>query len=231
MKWDSTTTQKSKKQPSRNTDEPLHRFYQPRVQKPRTPYPQGVAQSSTMPLSQPGDGRLQQLFQEHWRAISHRQSMKRGHLLSQNLQGQRSKQEDRLGRTSATNVKIRPATRLAWLQQTHLHAPKSLGLRTRFADVGMQVNTHQWAADEIVLPECELILLECFGMLEQEMARALVTIRMNSQIPLIVLTDNHTLDWSLGALRGGADAIFTVTMPDEVIVARSKALLRRWITE
>jgi DNA-binding response OmpR family regulator len=46
---------------------------------------------------------------------------------------------------------------------------------------------------------------------------------------LIVLTDNHTLDWSIRALHSGADALFTINMPDDVIVARSKALLRRWM--
>jgi len=230
MKWDSPTTQKSKKQQLLNADEPFHRFYQPNLRRKRSSSMERAAQSTTMHLPQPEEGRLQQLFQNHWREISHRQRMERGHLLLQNAQAQRSRQEDGLVGVSAANPKTQPRTRLAWLQQNRLHLPKALGLRTRFTDVGMQVNVHQWAVDDVALLECELILLECFDMFEQEMIKALVKIRMISQVPLIVLTDNHTLDWSIGALRSGADAIFTVNMPDDVIVARSKALLRRWIT-
>ena len=74
----------------------------------------------------------------------------------------------------------------------------------------------------------ELIMLECVDVYEQEMLIRLDFVRQGSRAPLIVLTDNHTLDWSLLALREGADAIFTLNTPDDVIVARSNALLRRW---
>lgn len=231
MKWDSPTTQKSKKQPLRNADEPFHRFYQPNLRRKPSSSMRSVAQSAPMHLPQPEEGRLQQLFQNHWREISHRKSMERGHLLSQNSQVHRSRQEDGLARAAVPIPKVWPAARLAWLQENRLHLPKTLGLRTRFTDVGMQVQVHQSTEDEGTLLECELILLECFGMFEPEMLKALVKIRIISQVPLIILTDNHTLDWSIAALRGGADAIFTVNMPDEVIVARSKALLRRWVAE
>jgi DNA-binding response OmpR family regulator len=66
-------------------------------------------------------------------------------------------------------------------------------------------------------------------MVEPEMMKAVITVRLLTQAPLIVLTDNHTLDWSIRALHSGADALFTINMPDDVIVARSKALLRRWM--
>ena len=225
MKWNCPTTQKSKKQQFLNADETFHRFYQPKQWKKRVP----SVEKAAIHLAQRDEGRLQQLFQEHWHEISHRPGMERGHLLPQNAQIQRNRQEDRMARASATYPKVQPATRLVWLQQNHLHLPKALGLRTRFTDVGMQVSVQQWAGDDTALLECELILLECFDTFEQEMLKSLLKIRMISQAPLIVLTDNHTLDWSIGALRSGADAIFTVSMLDDVIVARSKALLRRWI--
>jgi len=71
-------------------------------------------------------------------------------------------------------------------------------------------------------------MLECVDIIEQDMLTSLEQIRTYSNAPLIVLTDNPTLDWSLLVLREGADAIFTLNTPDEVILARSTALLRRW---
>jgi DNA-binding response OmpR family regulator len=74
-------------------------------------------------------------------------------------------------------------------------------------------------------------MLECVDTIEQEMLARLDRVRSKSKAPLIILTDNATLDWSLLALREGADAIFTMNTPDEIIFARSNALLRRWSVE
>lgn len=130
---------------------------------------------------------------------------------------------------STANSVTSPYTRVVWLQQSCQQLPKALSLRTRFTDAGMHVRVHQWTIDDIAPLECDLILFESFEMFEQDLVQFLGKIRIFSQAPLVILTDNHALDWSICALRGGADAIFTVNMPDEVIVARSNALLRRWL--
>jgi len=119
---------------------------------------------------------------------------------------------------------------VAWVQQNLYHSPKALSLRTRFSEAGMQINVHQWSIDDVAPVACDLIMLECFDIVEQEMINFLLKLRFFTQSPLVILTDNYTLDWSIWALRCGADAVFTVNMPDEVIVARSNALLRRWIS-
>lgn len=75
----------------------------------------------------------------------------------------------------------------------------------------------------------DLILLECLNAVENEMLLLLSCIRNANRAPLMMLTDNHTLDWSLCALQAGADAIVTVNTPDEIIIARCNALLRRWL--
>ncbi|MBX3014325.1 MAG: response regulator transcription factor [Caldilineaceae bacterium] len=121
------------------------------------------------------------------------------------------------------------SARLAWVQRNLQPLPKAVSLRTRFATTGMEVSVHQWQLEDIGPVECDLILFDSCTMTEQEMVRFLFKIRLFTQTPLIILTDNYTLDWAVSALRAGADAIFTINMPDDVILARSNALLRRWI--
>jgi len=129
--------------------------------------------------------------------------------------------------------------RVLWLRGGTGEWPKTTGLRNRFGSEGMDIHladlhhTDEQALDQQVaklFPTIfDLIMLECVETGEEAMLRQVNCIREVSQAPLIVLTDNHTLDWSLHALREGADAIFTLNTPDDVIVARSNALLRRWM--
>lgn len=138
-------------------------------------------------------------------------------------------------RTETTTVPLR----VLWLRAGAGEWPKTTGLRNRFGSEGMDIHladlhhTDEQALDQQVaslLPTIfDLIMLECVETVEAAMLLQLSSIRSVSQAPLIVLTDNYTLDWSLHALREGADAIFTLNTPDDVIVARSNALLRRWM--
>ncbi len=122
--------------------------------------------------------------------------------------------------------------RLVWLQADQIQRPKVTTLLNRFDSEGMDIHIVDLHQEKKAPPplHCELVMLECINTLETEMLTQLSSVRSQSQVPLIVLTDNHTLDWSLLALREGADAIFTLNTPDDIIIARSNALLRRWIT-
>lgn len=121
--------------------------------------------------------------------------------------------------------------RLHWFRSGDIQRPKVTTLLDRFNSEGMEVHITDLSKGKKGSSQDfvgELIMLECVDVYEQEMLIRLDFVRQGSRAPLIVLTDNHTLDWSLLALREGADAIFTLNTPDDVIVARSNALLRRW---
>lgn len=142
---------------------------------------------------------------------------------------------------AGTRKVIEPTTiplRVLWLRAGDVERPKTTGLRNRFGSEGMDIHlanlqpTTTAAVDlqasNLSPTVFDLVILECVEISEEVMLTQLSNIREVSQTPLIVLTDNYTLDWSLRILREGADAIFTLNTPDDVIVARSNALLRRW---
>jgi hypothetical protein len=128
--------------------------------------------------------------------------------------------------------------RVLWLRAGNVERPKTTGLRNRFGSEGMDIHLTDLQHTDTPVVDLQainlfptvfdLIILECVEISEAVMLVQLNSIREVSQAPLIVLTDNYTLDWSLRALREGADAIFTLNTPDDVILARSNALLRRW---
>lgn len=215
--------QKANKSQHTTIDGPLHRFYQQQSQEKHVSVAvrrQGlVARQST----EKRKGRVPSVVQKPQYDLYHRQYTQTTKLLQQDEQG------IPYPPTGNGNGRIQPSVRIVWLQQKIQSVPKALALRTRFSDAGLQVYL-QRTLDADTKLDGELILLECFGMFEQEMMMAVYNVRHLSQAPLIVLTDNHTLDWSIRALHSGADALFTVNMPDDVIVARSKALLRRWVS-
>ncbi|MEZ4678975.1 MAG: hypothetical protein R2932_32645 [Caldilineaceae bacterium] len=122
--------------------------------------------------------------------------------------------------------------RLLWFRMQRDQRPKVTTLLDRFDHAGMDVEIIMMSGHyhrNQNLPQCALIMLECVESVEHEMLAQLNEVRATSKAPLIVLTDNHTLDWSLLALREGADAIFTLNTPDDIILARSTALIRRWL--
>lgn len=132
--------------------------------------------------------------------------------------------------TQPTNSSV--PMRLLWFRTTHTLQPKVVTLLNRFGKEGLDIQVIEISSIDKVADHalCELIMLECINAFEHEMIDQLYRVRAGSQVPVIVLTDNHTLDWSLLALREGADAIFTLNTPDDIIIARSNALLRRWAT-
>ena len=205
------------------SSEPLHRFYQRRTWENNFSMTEKRNKLTTHSLEDQG-GRLRKLFQQYQHEVYHRQHSQTAHLLQQETQ------EVVHASFPVNHAKVRAPLRVVWLQQNLQQVPKALALRTCFTDAGMQVNLHQFDPEENTSLDGELILLECLGMFEQEMMKVLIKLRLFSKAPLIILTDNYTLDWSLRALHSGADAIFTVNMPDDVILARSKALLRRWVS-
>jgi hypothetical protein len=224
MKSYSHAAQKAGKSQPTTTGGPTHRIYQRKSwEKHSAVAARRQALAATQRVADQ-KGRLQQLLQNRQHNMYHRH-------YSQTTHGSQSNGQNKTySNVMSNNGRRRVPLRMVWLQQKVQQPPKALGLRTRFIDAGLQVQVCALNLEDDTPLEGELILLECFSMFEQEMMKALVRIRLFTQAPLIVLTDNHTLEWSIRALHNGADAIFTVNMPDDVIVARSNALLRRWVS-
>jgi|GEM_PF-1225361 len=123
--------------------------------------------------------------------------------------------------------------RVLWVRRTGNEMAKSMSLINRFADAGIQIWVIE-AHDLVDLVICQvtdfdLILFEYLDHVESEMKTVVSQLRLGSRAPLLMLTDNLTSDWSVGALHAGADAICALSTPDEVILARCTALLRRWL--
>ena len=120
--------------------------------------------------------------------------------------------------------------RVAWLRPAGTKPQYRLNyLVERFARAGMDV----WIVNDTELPLeqmlCfDLILLESFDAAKKELQPALYRIRLGSRAPLVLLTDERTIEWRIQALRAGADAILSMTTSADVILARCQALLRRW---
>lgn len=141
--------------------------------------------------------------------------------------------------TSALNSS-RPPTqmpamnaRVVWLRPVVTKPQYRLNhLVERFSQAGMDV----WIVNGSELPLeqmlCfDLILLESFGVAKKEMQPVLYRIRLGSRAPLVLLSDERSVDWKIQALRAGADAILSMTTSADVILARCQALLRRWAPE
>ncbi len=119
--------------------------------------------------------------------------------------------------------------RVAWLRQGNEESAKSKSLQQKLIERGLEctlitIKDDNW--DQI--RDIDLILVEAIGRFHQDLLALLTEVRTHSHAPVVMLTDNQTLDWSSAAITAGADAIVNIATPDEVIIARCNALLRRW---
>lgn len=121
------------------------------------------------------------------------------------------------------------STRVAWLRQGNEESAKSKSLQQKLIERGLEcalitIQDDNWEQ----IRDIDLILVEAIGRFHQDLLALLAEVRTHSHAPVVMLTDNQTLDWSSAAITAGADAIVNIATPDEVIIARCNALLRRW---
>ena len=76
--------------------------------------------------------------------------------------------------------------------------------------------------------DCDLILFEAFDHISNESQAALNWIRMGSHAPLVMLTNSERTERTISCLMAGADAVISLNMSWDVIVAHCHALVRRW---
>ncbi len=96
---------------------------------------------------------------------------------------------------------------------------KAQGIGLKIADV-FDVTSSQIAG-------ADLILLDAFECLDGTIDTVLTRIRIECRVPLVILTTGYSTDQLVAALTAGADEIWTVRIPAEVLIARCKAILRR----
>ncbi|CAN5627550.1 hypothetical protein BH10CHL1_BH10CHL1_02510 [soil metagenome] len=179
--------------------------------------------------SEPSDANMdREGFNQLPASASSHQSVRNKRNHSVNNPGQRNATEQ-MGNTADPTL----ATRLVWVRRPGKELAKSRNLLERLSSEGIDVwvieasNLVNLAIDNVA--EYDLILFEYFEHGTSDMKSAVSHIRLGSRAPLMMLTDDPSVAWSLDALSAGADAIFTVNTPDEVILARCNALLRRWL--
>lgn len=87
-------------------------------------------------------------------------------------------------------------------------------------------STDQLVPDQF--SDCDLILFEAFDHISNENHAALNWIRMGSHAPLVMLTNSERTERTISGLMAGADAVISLNMSWDVIVAHCHALVRRW---
>jgi DNA-binding response OmpR family regulator len=75
-----------------------------------------------------------------------------------------------------------------------------------------------------------LIVIEAGEQLDVSIMDLVVELRVSALSMIIVLLNDATSKQIAHALRTGADAVWSLTEPEQVLYARAKALLRRWLS-
>jgi len=122
------------------------------------------------------------------------------------------------------------AARVAWVRVTQDVNRNSERLSQMFTDEGLSVQVLEMN-DNLYdhLPHFDLIMLESFGQVDASTISAVSSIRMGSRAPLVVLMSSYARNEMIDALYAGVDAVWALGMPREMLLARCRALLRRWL--
>lgn len=106
---------------------------------------------------------------------------------------------------------------------------KVLRLLARFDIQTIHINVV--ATDKLIpdqFMDCDLILFEAFDPINNESQAALNWIRMGSRAPLVMLTYGTRTERTISGLMAGADAVMSLNISWDVIIAHCYALVRRW---
>jgi DNA-binding response OmpR family regulator len=121
------------------------------------------------------------------------------------------------------------STRVALLYHGRSHRHKVQQVVNHIADETVVIDLQ--SVDETlceVVAECDLIVVEALGHSTPSQHRALQWIRTSSLAPVVVLTNRLQSEQTIDALTAGADAVISLEMAPDAIVAHCRALMRRW---
>ncbi len=125
---------------------------------------------------------------------------------------------------------LTPMPRLIWLRQRYDLNESASQLQTQMRHAGFSVEILDvFDTNQQQIAQADMILLDAFDRVDGIVETVVSRIRIESRVPLVMLTDGYSTDQLVTALTAGADAIWSLNTPVEVLLARCKALLRRWI--
>jgi DNA-binding response OmpR family regulator len=121
------------------------------------------------------------------------------------------------------------AVLVLWLRSSSSNNQRAETLLDRLREEGMEIDkssTHDLS--KVSLDAYDLILISVTHVEYGRIDELLGAIRRISRAPIVLLTEQYSLDWFVSAVRAGADAAADAHTPDEVLLAHCRALLRRW---
>jgi DNA-binding response OmpR family regulator len=131
-----------------------------------------------------------------------------------------------------TRIETLPAAHIVWLRQRRQMGENALKLQRGMKAQGFFLEIADvFDASSAQLANADLILLDAFDRVDGIVETIVARIRLESRVPLVMLTDGYSTEQLVTALTAGADAIWALNIPVEVLMARCKALLRRWMSE
>lgn len=141
---------------------------------------------------------------------------------------------NRILQTSASteSVGLTTTPQLGWFRRKQQERTRQERLAQYFADQGLAI--HVLDSPERLWRQAthfDLLLLETLGQVDETTFMLLEGVRARCLVPVVVLTIGHSSEQLVRALAAGADAVWSLDAAHEVLMARCKALLRRWSTE
>ena len=79
------------------------------------------------------------------------------------------------------------------------------------------------------LIDTDLVILDTSERVDSIIEAVVMRIRQVSKVPIIVVAESYSPDQLVNVLTAGVDMVCSFSDPAEVLVARCKALLRRWL--
>jgi DNA-binding response OmpR family regulator len=119
--------------------------------------------------------------------------------------------------------------RLLWLQPTDEDMPMSISLRVQLVAQGVLV--YEACFEGHLGDLCrnfDLILMRIPTHDFRRIQELIAQIRTVNTAPIMLITNNYAVPWSIAVLPVGADAVESIHTPEAIILARCMALLRRW---
>ncbi|MBX2999617.1 MAG: response regulator transcription factor [Caldilineaceae bacterium] len=127
-------------------------------------------------------------------------------------------------------LETNPSAHIVWLRQRRQMGENAVRLQGGMKAQGLLLEVVDvFDATSSQLAGADLILLDAFDRVDGIVETIVARIRMESRVPLVMLTDGYSTEQLVTALTAGADAVWALNIPVEVLMARCKALLRRWM--
>jgi DNA-binding response OmpR family regulator len=125
-----------------------------------------------------------------------------------------------------------PCAHVVWLRQRRQMGENALCLQKGMKAQGLFLEVADvFDVSSAQLAIADLILLDAFDRVDGIVETIVARIRLENRVPLVMLTDGYSTEQLVTALTAGADAIWALNIPVEVLMARCKALLRRWMSD